>query len=244
MVMSSKKIGKMVGADVGKALANISATTKPDMKGGDEEFKKATGPSRDLTRGEAFKLARMKAKLAGEDPSKATFTWGGKTYHTRMAGEGGSKAATPKASAPKAATPKASSSSVVGDYYRNQFAKDKVSGDASKIKGVSAAESAAAQAKAGKSNVASKPPERSDGTISRINAGWAANKENFAKRQEKKYGPSSSKGDGMFSGINAAWARTKDKFTKAQKAKGYAKGGSVDGIAIRGKTRAPMKKGK
>ena len=37
--------------------------------------------------GAAFKAARAKAKDAGKDPSKATFTWNGKTYHTRTAEE-------------------------------------------------------------------------------------------------------------------------------------------------------------
>ena len=69
----------------------------------------------------------------------------------------------------------------------------------------------------------------SDGIISRINAGWAANKEKFAESQRKKYGTSGTSDDGgIFSGINAAWARNKEKFAKSQEAKyGKAKGGKV-----------------
>ena len=107
MVMSSKKIGRMVGADVDKALADIGASApKPDMKA-DDELKKATGPSRNLTRGEAFKLARMKAKLEGKDPSKQVFEYEGKKYHTRLAGEGASRSAPSKPAASTAAKPAA-----------------------------------------------------------------------------------------------------------------------------------------
>jgi hypothetical protein len=97
MVMSSKKIGKMVDTDVDKALANIGANApKLDMKA-DDTVKSAAAPSRDMTRGEAFRYARMAAKAAGLDPSKQTFEYKGKTYNTRMAGEGVKRPAAPAA---------------------------------------------------------------------------------------------------------------------------------------------------
>lgn len=218
MAMSSKKIGKMVSADVDKALANISASTpKPDMKA-DDTVKKAAAPSRGMTFAERFKYERMAAKAAGLDPNKQTFTYNGKSYSTRMAGEGGSKPAA------KSTTPKSSaSSSPVGDFYLNKYPK--IKGNAANIRGVSAAESAAAQAKAGRSNV---PAGKSSS---------AGPRDNSAAGRRARMGK-------VFSALNPFGYADNEKFAASQKAKGYKKGGSVDGIAIRGKTRAPMKKGK
>lgn len=204
MVMSSKKIGKMVGADVNKALANINASTpKPDMKGGDTELKAAVAPKKAPTFGEAFKAARA----SGDK----TFTFGGKSYTTKMAGDGAKKAA------PKGGSTASTSKSPLADFYLNKYPK--IKGNAANIKGVSLAESAAAQAKAGRSNVTTNPKPkpkspvntgRSEGFLSRF--GKSDTGKSFTERQQQKYGK--------------------------------AKGGSVDGCAIRGKTRAPMKKGK
>jgi hypothetical protein len=182
------------------------------------------------TFGEASRAARKNPDAM----KRGTFTWQGKSYTTKPASEG--------TSSPKPAAGKSTPSSPVGDYYRNRLASDKASGDASKIRGVSAAESAAAQAKAGKSNVAPKP-----------SAGSTTTKDNsFAARQRRKYGDSSPgnvlrafKGLKDFNDAGLKRDVVADaKFKAQQKAKGYAKGGSIDGIAQRGKTRASMKKGK
>lgn len=191
---------------------------------------------------EAFRAAR-------KDPNamkRGTFTWQGKSYTTKLASEG--------KSAPKA------DSSPVGNYYRNRLASDKVSGDASKIRGVSATESAAAQAKAGKSNAASTAPKspvnagRTEGFMSRISGSDTG--KSFAKSQEAKYGKPTSKSTDTSMNFKE---RQEKKYGKsrplllvgeeARKANkgtigGYAKGGSIDGIAQRGKTRASLKKGK
>lgn len=213
MVMSSKKIGKMVGADVDKALANIGASTKPDMKGGDEEFKKATAPQKAQTFGEAFKAARAKGEK--------NFTWFGKSYAAKMAGEGGSKAATPKAATPKAATPKAPE---VNARTREFISK------------------APLLATRDMKSIQNKPTGST--TKPKDNS--------FAARQTRKYGASSPGNvlraiQGIKDFNEAGLKRdviTDAKFKAQQKAKGYAKGGKIDGCAIRGKTRAPMKKGK
>ena len=83
---SAKKIGRMVTADVDKALANIGST-KPEMKDDGAELKAAVAPKKAPTFAEAFKAARA------EKGSGKTFTWGGKSYSTNMAGEGAKKAA-------------------------------------------------------------------------------------------------------------------------------------------------------
>lgn len=217
MAMSEKKIGRMVTADVDKALANIGESTpKPDMKA-DDELKKAAGPSRDLTRGEAFRLARMKAKLAGEDPSKATFTWGGKTYNTRMAGEGAK--ATSKPTAPKDTPPKpADVSESTKRFVKNLPLKPKPETPA-----------------------ASKPKPKTQGDTYSSGVGGARS----AAAQEAR---KSGKSPGLLDSAFGKWVhKTNVAFQERQKKKyGKAAGGSVrsiDGCAVRGKTRA-MKKGK
>lgn len=98
---SAKKIGRGVEESVGKALANISASTpKPDMKGSDTELKSAVAPKKAETFAEAFKANRV----AGNK----TFTWGGKSYTTKMAGEGPKRSGTaPAKAATSAAKPAA-----------------------------------------------------------------------------------------------------------------------------------------
>lgn len=209
--MSSKAISKMVGADVGKTLESINmlpqsermykrAFKGPDIKA-DDAIKAAAAPSREMTRGEAFRYARMAAKAAGLDPSKQTFTHNGKTYNTRMAGEGASKPAAPAAtrSAPPAASRSAAPakpdvSARTKEFFKNLSMKPK-------------ADSSAATPAARKSPANA---GRSEGFLSRFAKSDTG--KSFAERQKKKYG--------------------------------YAKGGKIDGIAIRGKTRAPLKKGK
>lgn len=200
MVMSSKKIGKMVGADVNKALANINASTpKPDMKGGDTELKAAVAPKKAPTFGEAFKAARA----SGDK----TFTFGGKSYTTKMAGDGASKPA------PKAAAPSASPTNTRAQMELRR----------------TAARSQAA-----------------------IREKRAENQADFRKRmQAKRSGASTTSGSPVNAGRSEGFlsrfgkSDTGKSFTERQKEKyGYKKGGSVDGCAIRGKTRAPMKKGK
>ena len=271
MVMSSKKIGRMVDADVDKALANISASTpKPDMKGGDEEFKKATGPSRDMTFGESFKYARMAAKAAGMDPSKETFTYKGKTYSTRMAGEGASKskAASPKAATPKAAAPKAATTKApeVNARTKEFFSKTplvpttqgqnarpttplNIQTPALLRADSKAAKAAKEQADAKKAMTAARDKRRE--TASRFLSNIASlpariytgnsgsrNKPLLLVGDEAR---EANRRQGTIGGMKKRTAKerfeTGTLFNKA-------KGGKIDGIAIRGKTRAPMKKGK
>jgi len=196
-----------------------------------------TGPKKTPSFGEAFRAARA----AGDK----TFTWNGKSYAAKMAGEGAKKPA------PKTAT-KPASSSPLGDFYLNQYPK--IKGNAAGIKGVSIAESAAAQTKAGKSNLPATPvratskrderfaPAASSGTRSQRDERFAPKVPAGTRSEDTRTRPLLLVGDE---------ARKANKGTIGGMKKGgkvapkkMAKGGSVDGCAIRGKTRAPMKKGK
>jgi hypothetical protein len=219
MVMSSKKIGRMVGADVDKALADIGASApKPDMKA-DDELKKATGPSRNLTRGEAFKLARMKAKLEGKDPSKQVFEYEGKKYTTKMAGEGAKRSSTPT----RRETPKpASGVSAATEAMFNRM----------KAKGIPKMEGYKADTQK-KGDTPAKPK----GSSYLSGVGGARSSAATAARKEGTAGK-----DGMFDRFSRWVHQTNLNQQERQKKKyGYAKGGKIDGIAIRGKTRAGKK---
>jgi hypothetical protein len=219
MAMSEKKIGRMVTADVDKALANIDASTpKPEM-GTSDELKKATGPSRDLTRGEAFKLARMKAKLAGKDPSKATFTWGGKTYHTRTAEE---ESRMRRAAAPKAGTttPKAGASTPKAGTTTPKPAVRTGIAQASRT-----APAAKPTPKIPAAPVRQQKPDWNKGLRS-------ASPALLQRKEEPKPKPGS-----------LLMRKKEEKPKPGSLLMKKAKGGKIDGVAIRGKTRA-MKKGK
>lgn len=236
--MSSKKIGKMVGADVDKALANISASTpKPDMKADDTEFKKATAPKNDLNFSEAFKANRM----AGNK----TFMWKGKSYTTKMAGEGVKRPAAPASgrsgtgsSTPtRASTPAPTAnrtSSAQGQSRTNAFAAATTGKDA-----------LTANIERRNKLVA---PKKEPGFFERMTTNIAArNRDTMAKmedaRKAKAIAARAAKAK-----EDAAAKKRADDFRKANagweygmKAPGKAKGGKIDGCAVRGKTRAGMK---
>lgn len=287
MVMSSKKIGRramkatQAGIDdiLKSAQTSARATVESDMKA-DDTIKKATGPSRDMTFGESFKYARMAAKAVGMDPSKETFTYKGKTYSTRMAGEGAkktsgrsgtgstaSKAATstPKAATPKAATPKAATPTSTPKAaaptptpaVNPAFFKKK---------------EGAPTGAAGVKTPAPKPDTSKADAKKRVQD-YASRMQQEAVKKRKEESAPTGRNVGAklanmlgFGSENAArqaryirqrealQSRNKPLLLVGDEAReanrrqgtigGMKKGGSVDGIAIRGKTRAPMKKGK
>jgi len=195
---SSKQIQRSVSTDVNKALSNIGSM-KPDMKGGDTELKSAVAPKKAPSFGEAFKAAR-----ASGDKN---FTWGGKSYSTKMAGEGPKRSTPASTSTKKAETPTTNTRAQV--EMRRTAARSQAA-----IREQRAENQAdfrkRTQAKQGTKSNGPVNAGRSEGFLSRF--GRSDTGKSFTERQQKKYG--------------------------------YAKGGSVDGCAIRGKTRAPMKKGK
>jgi hypothetical protein len=244
MVMSSKKIGKMVDTDVDKALANIGASTaKPDMKA-DDTVKKAAAPSRDMTRGEAFRYARMAAKAAGLDPSKQTFEYKGKTYNTRMAGEGVKRpAATSARSGTGSSTPARTSAPAAP--AANKSATPRANPFAAPTAGKDAL---AASIERRNKLVA---PKKEPGYFERMATNIAArNKATMGKIEDARKAKAIAE-RGAKAKQEAAAKKRADDYRKANrgwefgmKAPGKAAGGKIDGCAIRGKTRAPLKKGK
>ena len=231
MAMSEKKIGRMVTADVDKALANIGASTpKPEM-GTSDELKKATGPSRDLTRGEAFRLARMKAKLAGEDPSKATFTWGGKTYHTRMAGEGAKKPA-----------PVTRRTTQQVGTNKNAAPPPPPPPSPPPPAPTRAPTRAAPKAEPKRDNTAAGRRERMGRVFASLNPfrDTSAREKEIAKAASKPRDYAADRARMKAEKLAEKAARRKELGIREPK---MAKGGKIDGCAVRGKTRA-MKKGK
>lgn len=194
---SANKIGRMATANVDKALAGISADTKPDMKGGDEALKAAVAPKKAQSFGEAFRAARAD-KGAGK-----TFTWAGKSYSTNAASDAPKRAAT--APAVKRAAP-ASASKVSPTKASDKPAQRTV--DLSKTK--------------------NKPTGSVTPTSGKLSSPVYMTKE----------------GRDVIAGRTKAKAEPVKRIGYSTNNKRYAKGGSVDGCAVRGKTRASMKKGK
>lgn len=238
--MSSKKAGRkatqtaMTGIDdILKSAPSLVAAAQSD-KSAENAVKAAAAPSRDMTRGEAFRYARMAAKAAGLDPSKQTFTHGGKTYNTRMAGEGAKK---PASSTPTRSTVATPAKSEVSASTR-KFLKG-LPTIGSTISGMRSNAPTQGRGTPPATPTTRKTPVnagRSEGFLSRF--GKSDTGKSFKERQEQKYGKPSGRSV-LLTGKEAREANKRQGTIG-----GYAKGGKIDGCAIRGKTRAPMKKGK
>jgi len=252
MVMSSKKIGKMVGADVDKALANIGSM-RPEIKV-DETIKAAAAPSRNMTFAERFKYERMAAKAAGLDPSKQTFTYGGKTYNTRMAGEGVKRPAATRSSTP-AAPPATRSAAPMA----SRSAAPAATRSAPPAPPAAPRANPFATATTGKDALTANierrnrlvAPKKEPGYFERMTTNIAArNRDAMAKRVEAQRAKdiaergAKARRDAEAKKRAAAFKKANTGWEFGAKLPGKAKGGKIDGIAIRGKTRAPMKKGK
>jgi hypothetical protein len=230
--MSSKAISKMVTGDVDKTLANIGSM-RPDMKA-DDAVKAAAAPQKAPSFAEAFRAARKDP----EAMKRGNFTFGGKSYSTKMAGEGVKRPAAPAAtrSAPKVAAPTASPTNTRAQMEMRRTAtrsqeaiRDKRAENQADFR----KRMQEKRAGAGKGPVNA---GRSEGFLSRF--GKSDTGKSFKERQEQKYGKPSGRAV-LLTGKEAREANKRQGTIG-----GYAKGGSVDGCAIRGKTRAPMKKGK
>lgn len=257
--MSSKKVGKMVTADVDKALANIGSM-RPDMKA-DATVSAAAAPSRDLSFAERFKYARMAAKAAGLDPSKQTFTHNGKTYTTRMAGEGTSKPASSSSSG-RSGTGSSGVSAATSNFFKKL---PTVGSTVSGMRGNPPATPAASRANpyapatTGKDALTANierrnklvAPKKEPGYFERMTTNIAArNRDAMAKRVEAQKAKdiaergAKAKRDAEAKKRAAAFKKANTGWEFGAKLPGKAKGGKIDGCAIRGKTRAPIKKGK
>lgn len=239
MVMSTKKIVRGIDESLNKAVSEINASTpKPDMKDDGAELKAAVAPKNDLSFAEAFKANRM----AGNK----TFTWKGKSYNTKMAGEGASRSEatrrpateTPKPAAKSGVKPETEKfvNNLRSAMYLNgknvAFISDKVKPSKRSdytpvwsLKSKSDAKPAASTAKAEpkRDNTAAGRRERMGKFLSSLNP------YNQADAKGKSSRPLLLTGEA---------ARKANKGTIG----GYAKGGKIDGCAVRGKTRAMRKK--
>jgi len=272
MVMKAKNIGKMVTTDVDKALANIGSM-RPDIKADDTELKAAAAPSRDMTFAERFKYARMAAKAAGLDPSKQTFTHNGKTYNTRMAGEGvkrpaastSSRSGTGSSTATRTPTatatpPKSDVSGRTKEFFKN-LPTMRASSTGRSGTGTSAPAAFKADARFLGAKIAPPPPpKKKDDFTSRLEskgppkpqltnreriaaeskANVAAYNARMKAKADKERADKAKRDAAAKRGFQAA---TQGRNPLAPVAK-KAAGGKIDGCAVRGKTRAPLKKGK
>lgn len=227
MVMSTKKIVRGIDKSLNEAVSEINASTpKPDMKDDGAELKAAVAPKNDLSFAEAFKANRM----AGNK----TFTWKGKSYNTKMAGEGASRPATTTASrrsgtgssttSRPATTPTVSTPSAPPTPTRAQIEAKRTAARAQEAVREKRAENQA--------DFRKRMQERREPAL--IMVGDAARRESARKRAEiiaRGERPGAS-----------TWEKSQAKFYR-ENPTAMKKGGSVDGCAVRGKTRA-MKKGK
>lgn len=207
MVMSTKKIVRGVDKSLNEAVSEINASTpKPDMKDDGAELKAAVAPKKAMSFAEAFKAARAE-KGAGK-----TFTWGGKSFSTNMAGEGAKRSAPARRSeAPKASTGVSESTK---KFISRLPLKPKAEAPATP------------KAEPKRDNTAAGRRERMGKFLSSLNP------YNQADAKGKSTRPLLLTGE-------AAREANRRQGTIG----GMRKGGSIDGCAVRGKTRA-MKKGK
>lgn len=263
MAKSSKAISRMVTSDVDKALANISASTpKPDMSGSDSELKSAVAPQKAPSFAEAFRAARAKAVKEGRDPSKETFMWGGQKKVARMAGEGASRpAAAPRRSgtgSTGSTTPTSRTTSTSGSAPAQTQTRSRATSDwASSPK--AAAALAAARSRTGTAGALAEgitrrnkltPAAPKPGLIERYRQYMLENTKspNAAEIQTRLKTAAAQKKAAEEAKQRKASEEAKKATSEYERRTGKsiltrAKGGSVDGCAIRGKTRA-MKKGK
>jgi hypothetical protein len=179
--------------DILKSAPALVASAQSD-KSAENALKAAVAPKKAPSFGEAFKAARA----AGDK----TFTWGGKSYAAKMAGEGAQKA-TPKAAAPAASpTNTRAQMELRRTATRSQAA----------IREKRAENQADFRKRVQSGNIkpdAAKATGSSTGT-----------RDNTAAGRRERMGK-------VFSALNPFGYADNQKFAESQKKKGYAKGGSV-----------------
>lgn len=218
MVMSSNKIGRRAMKATQAGIDDILKSAQTSARATVESDMKADDTIKKATapqKAQSFAEA-FKAARADKGAGK-TFTFGGKSYSTNKAGEGLKR---PTSTPVRASTPKATAPET------NTRAQTELSRTAARSQ-KNIRENRAENQADFRRRMQSKPDAASTSNKSPINAGRTYRSKTMNDLV------------GLFSGSNAA-----KNFEKSQKAKGYAKGGSIDGCAVRGKTRAPMKKGK
>ncbi len=224
---SSKKIGRSVEESVGKALSNIGSM-KPDMKGGDTELKSAVAPKKAPSFAEAFRAARKDP----EAMKRGTFTWGGKSYTTKMAGESpkrsGTAPAKPAVTAAKPAA-KADVSASTRRFMSNLPMAPKAA--ANKPAATTPAKPAAkADVSAATRSFVSKLPTKPAATTPAKPAVKTRTSKDRSAEALGRMGKPAAKSSGrplLLTGDSAREANRKQRTIG-----GKAKGGKIDGIAI------------
>jgi hypothetical protein len=218
---SAGSIGRNVEETVGKALASIGST-RPDIKADTTELKAATAPQAAPQKAQSFGEAFKAARKAGDK----TFMYGGKSFTTQVKGEGTSKPMVSKPAAPAANKPTV-----------NKPAAPAVNKPAAPVANKPAAQRPKDSTVTGRQMLANL-----------FSAGREKEKE-ISRRAGKGPGNTERSGMQMLADRQRKFeASSKAETDRRRAALGRgvkkAKGGKIDGIAIRGKTRAPMKKGK
>lgn len=211
-----------------KFEAELEAKASP-LRGNVGNVEAVKTSSEPTTKPQSFSQAFRAAR--NELGAGKTFTWQGKSYSTNMAGEGASKPKatsapvkrdTPAAKADGMGTLRRGTSAMAGALGRVNPVRKPMTGD-----GDSAAK-LAADIKRGSPFDKKATPAPSDPHADRVKAMIAAGKDpkasGYARSRAKFY------------------ENNPDAMKKGGKVKKYAKGGSVDGCAIRGKTRASMRR--
>lgn len=221
---------------------------------------------------EAFRAARAKAKAEGRDPSKEVFTWGGQKKVARLVGEGASKpAARPVAKSGKAApaarpAAKQEDKPITVTASRDQVAKAKQQAPAQAEQPKRTYSSAESRQRAGRmiGSAVSAPfkafanynplslaaraifdgkPAKAEAPRQRTSL-EAERKADYMRRSQAERA-AGRQGNADFYEREAGRLKkggAAKKPAAKQPVKKFAKGGSVDGCAIRGKTRAPLRK--
>lgn len=237
---SAKKIGSGAQESINKALSSIGSV-KPDMKD-DSGLKEAVAPKKAPSFGEAFKAARA----AGDK----TFTFGGKSFTTKMAGEGAKRPVTASAPTKKVEAPKATAG--VSASTRSFMSKLPT---APKAQSATPAKPAATNKPAASTPAKSQRPNSvvtGRERLSQFFSGIRAREKEIGEKAKTATDRTAERKRVAGQTGAAMLAERQRKISEAGKKqvrkvegnKRYAKGGSIDGCAIRGKTRAPMKKGK
>ncbi len=207
---------------------------------------------------EAFRAARARAKAEGRDPSKEVFTWGGQKKVARLVGEGASKPAARAAKPQQASTsaPAKPSTSAPASPSKSMTPVRTPSAGGPGSLFLDKPEYRAARERAPNTTPSAPTASAKPGVdpraaaLARASAARAAARAAMAKRNA----PAEPKPDVWAPGAKPSGGRLllKDNDYKKggaakkpaakQPVKKFAKGGSVDGCAVRGKTRAPLRK--
>lgn len=214
--------------------AQIAAATSPAAK---------TGSSGSQTFAQAFRAAR--------EGGGKTFTWRGKSYSTKMAGGGGSSRATPRANTP--AKPPAPKGNPAVKRNVTTAAVEQATGRSTTpgASTLTADQQGRAQdfrsAFQGRGSTTAPTARAATPTVTP-----AAARRAVAEEQGRTQSRVSAQGlnpsrtapvtDARAQQIAEAIARREARLKEGKNPYGFAKGGSVDGIAVRGKTRAKTRK--